>query len=103
MSAKKIDVEICQEILNQVPTELQETTQLLDMLDKLETEYEINAILIYTNYIDNFYSNSYYYYIVNDKYILYLYFKNAKIAYAEIRNKDTERKICAKKLDDLKN
>jgi|OSPMetMinimDraft_2_1075162.scaffolds.fasta_scaffold11658_1 hypothetical protein len=103
MIAKKLDVELCQEILNEIPPELETYDDLIDFLETLAIDYRINSELIYTDYIYNGNNNNYYYYSLNDKYILYLYFRNAQLKYAEIRNKETERKICAKKLDDLKN
>jgi len=96
MSAKKINEELCQEILDQIPPELETCDDLIDFLETLAIDYRINSELIYSDYIYNGDSNNYYYYSLNDKYIMFLYFRNAQLKYAEIRNKD-ERKICERK------
>ena len=94
MTGKKIDVKLCEEILNQIPPKLSGSSELAKVMQKIQIQYGININLKYANYIFNSNSNSYYYYSLEQKYIMYLYFKNSELKYAEIKNKESKRKIC---------
>ena len=83
---------ICNEIAGIVPKNLSEIHTLTE---KLET-INVHAKFLFRDTVNN---QSYYYYLVSNKYILYLYFRDSQLRYIRVYREIPKQIICEKDLD----
>ncbi|QGH71242.1 hypothetical protein [Sulfolobus super-elliptical virus] len=87
-------------VLNNICKFLSEKTSLHpnEIPSTILEEFGLDFTLYYKNSIYNGHYNDYYYYRANNI-ILYVYYRDSRINYIEIRDTNTDRKICFNKIE----
>jgi len=85
--------ELCKKIANIVPKSVSEVHRTSEILE----DNGISSRYLNDEYIEN---KAYYYYLILNKYVLYLYFENRELKYLSIyRERPTKQVICEKDLE----
>ena len=84
--------ELCEKIVNIIPKSISE---VYTTSEKLE-DNGIKSKFLNRQHIEN---QAYYYYLIENKYVLYLYFKNKELKYLSVyRERPAKQIICEKDL-----
>jgi len=80
----KENINLCEQIIKVIPKSLDEVYRTSEKLEDIG----INAKFLNRMSI---YPHTYYYYVINNKYILYLYFRNGELLFMKIYTERPQR------------
>jgi len=87
------DTELCEKVIKIIPQNLEEVYKTSEILE----DNGISSKYLNDEYIEN---KAYYYYLILNKYVLYLYFENRELKYLSIyKERPTKQVICEKDLE----